>query len=72
MVLDLYTRSTVINHRDDNKIIYWHRELPPIDAKSIVEHTIEASSGREPGTIGHRDDLWDRCDQELMAIRRRG
>ena len=54
---------------DDNKpkLLYWHRELPPIDAQSIAEHTVEADSGRVPGTIAHRDELWDECYRELMA-----
>ena len=49
------------------KVIYWHRELPPLDAEPIGEHTIEATSGRVPGTIDHRDELWTRCEDELMA-----
>jgi len=51
---------------DNTKIIYWHRELPPLDAESSGEHTIEATSSRVPGTISHRDELWDRCYRELM------
>ena len=49
------------------KVIYWHRELPPLDAEPIGEHTIEATSSRVPGTIAHRDELWTRCEDELMA-----
>ena len=54
---------------DDNnrKIVYWHRELPPLGADLMAEHTIEAKSGRVPGTIAHRDELWDQCYRELMA-----
>ncbi len=52
------------NHHD--KIIYWHRELPPLDAEVMAEHTLEATSSRVPGTISHRDDLWHRCYLELM------
>jgi hypothetical protein len=33
----------------------------------MAEHTVEATSGRVPGTIVHRDELWDRCYEELMA-----
>ena len=47
--------------------VFWHRELPPIDAEMIAEHTVEADSSRVPGTLAHRDELWDRCYQELMA-----
>lgn len=48
------------------KIVYWHRDLPPIGAEPLSEHTVEAASSRVPGTISHRDDLWDRCYRELM------
>jgi len=54
-------------HRGGSKIVYWHRELPPLEAELMDEHTVEATSGRVPGTIAHRDELWDRCYQELMA-----
>jgi hypothetical protein len=54
-------------HENDRKIVYWHRELPPYDAEMMGEHTIEATSGRVAGTCGYRDELWDRCYQELMA-----
>jgi hypothetical protein len=48
-------------------IVYWHRELPPASAEIVGEHTVEAASGRVAGTIAHRDELWDRCYQDLMA-----
>ena len=54
--------------RDESqKIVYWHRELPPLDAEAIAEHTVEATSGRVPGTLAHRNELWDRCHDELMT-----
>jgi hypothetical protein len=49
------------------KIVYWHRDLPPLDAELIAEHTVEADSSRVPGTIAHRDELWDQCYRDLMA-----
>ena len=49
------------------KIVYWHRELPPLEAEVVAEHTVEANSSRVPGTIAHRDELWDQCYRELMA-----
>lgn len=52
---------------DRPKTVYWHRELPPLEAELIAEHTVEASSSRVPGTIAHRDDLWNQCYRELMA-----
>ena len=51
----------------NTKIVYWHRDLAPIDAELMAEHTVEASSSRVAGTLAHRDELWDRCYQELMA-----
>ena len=56
-----------IHNSEDGRIVYWHRELPPLDAELMAEHTVEATSGRVAGTLGHRDELWDRCYQELMA-----
>ena len=52
---------------DPSKIIYWHRELPPLDAEPIGDHIVEANSGRVLGTIAHRDELWGHCEEELMA-----
>ena len=50
----------------DSKTIYWHRDLPPVDAEIIGEHTVEAASCRIPGTLARRDELWDLCYDELM------
>jgi hypothetical protein len=49
------------------RIIYWHRELPPVDAEVIGEHTVEATSARVPGTLAHRDELWSQCYEDVMA-----
>jgi hypothetical protein len=46
--------------------IYWHRELPPASAEAIGAHTLEATSARVPGTLAHRDEMWDKCYRELM------
>jgi hypothetical protein len=48
-------------------IVFWHRELPPLDAEVVGEHTLEAASDRIEGTIAHRDEMWDRCYASLMA-----
>jgi hypothetical protein len=37
--------------------IYWHRELPPLEAQPMEEHVVEATSRRVPDTIAHRDDF---------------
>lgn len=52
---------------DAPKTVYWHRDLPPLRAEVMGEHTLEAVSGRVPGTLSHRDEIWDQCYQELMA-----
>jgi hypothetical protein len=57
----------IIDNRDNGKIVYWHRKLPPLDAELMAEHTIEATSSRVAGTISHRDELWDGCYRELMT-----
>jgi hypothetical protein len=43
------------------KIVYWHRELPPLDAEAVAEHVVEATSARIPGTLVHQDELWTQC-----------
>ena len=50
-----------------SQTIYWHRELPPLNAEIVGEHTVEAASGRVPGTLAHRSELWDRCYQDLKT-----
>lgn len=47
-------------------IVYWHRELPPLDGNLLGEHVIEAASHRVPHTLAHRDELWDECYRDLM------
>ena len=59
--------SPARNPEPDRKIVYWHRELPPLDAEPLGEHTIEANSRRVPGTLAHRDDLWNQCYRDLMV-----
>jgi hypothetical protein len=58
---------TGTDRTDGTKRVYWHRELPPVAAELMAEHTMEATSGRVAGTISHRDALWHRCYDELMA-----
>jgi hypothetical protein len=48
-------------------IVYWHRDLPPLDADPIAEHTVEATSSRVTGKLAHRDQLWNRCHADLMT-----
>lgn len=47
--------------------VFWHRNLPPIDADIVGEYVLEAASERVQGSIAHRDELWDRCYRDLIA-----
>ena len=51
----------------DPKVIYWHRELPPVDLQPIGEHVVEASSPRLADTIANREELWKVCEDGLMT-----
>ena len=51
----------------DQTVVYWHRQLPPFDAEMLGEHVLEATSGRVHGLLACRDELWDRCYQDLIA-----
>ena len=52
--------------QDAGKIVYWHRELPPIDGDVLHEHVVEATSGRVRGAIERHGELWDHCYEALM------
>jgi hypothetical protein len=49
------------------KVVYWHRELPPLEAEVVASDTIEATSQHVQGILNHRDDLWRICYDSLMA-----
>jgi hypothetical protein len=53
--------------QSSSKTVFWHRELPPLDADIVGEHTLESVSGRVSGTLRHRDELWDQCYADLMT-----
>ena len=48
------------------QVVFWHRDVPPLDAVVMAEHTVEANSDRGPGTLAHRDNLWDVCSHRLL------
>jgi hypothetical protein len=56
-----------ITTSDSAKIVFWHRELPPLDADAVEEHVVEATSARVHGTLLHREELWSQCHEDLMA-----
>jgi hypothetical protein len=49
------------------KIVYWHRELPPLDGEVLHEHVIEAESDRVQGSIERHGELWEHSYTTLMA-----
>jgi hypothetical protein len=49
------------------KVVYWHRELPPLNAEVAGEYVVEATSVRVPGTLARRSELWTRCHRDLIA-----
>jgi hypothetical protein len=51
----------------DAKIVCWHRELPPLDAVAMDQHTVEADSRRIAGTLALRNELWGQCYEDLMT-----
>jgi hypothetical protein len=51
---------------ETSQVVYWHKDLPPSDAESIGQHTVEATSSRVHGAIAHRDEHWTRCERDLM------
>jgi hypothetical protein len=52
---------------NDRKVVYWHRELPPLEGEIFGEHVVEATSDRVSGSIERYGDLWNRCYADLMA-----
>lgn len=54
-------------HTECEQTVYWHRELPPFDAEPMGEHVLEAVSEHALMTSAHRDEIWGRCYQSLMA-----
>jgi len=49
------------------QIVYWHRDLPPLEAETVGEHVVEATSRHVHNDIVHRDELWEACKDDLMA-----
>lgn len=47
--------------------IFWHRDLPPLDVEIMGDHIVEAVSVHVSGRMSRRDELWTRCEQDLMA-----
>jgi hypothetical protein len=50
----------------NGKWVYWHRELPPLEAEMLGEHVVEAMSSRVPSSIAHGGKRWDGAYHELL------
>lgn len=50
-----------------DRMIYWHRDLPPFRAEPMGEHVVEASSARVSSTFAYRDELWTKCYEDGMG-----
>lgn len=53
--------------QSSHPVVYWHRQLPPLDAEIMGEHVLEATSGRVQGSLAYRDELWNSCYSDLLA-----
>ena len=49
------------------QIVYWHRELPPLTAETVGEHTLEADSRHVALAFSRGDEEWGRCYGDLMT-----
>ena len=44
--------------------ICWHRDLPPLDAVAVAEHTVEADSARVTASSWDRHLTWTCASKE--------
>ena len=51
----------------ETPILYWHRELPPLTAEAMGEHTLEATSRRVSARFSRADEEWNRSYEDLMT-----
>jgi uncharacterized glyoxalase superfamily protein PhnB len=58
---------SVFRQREKKKVIYWHGDLPPLEAEPIGEHVVEATSARVKGDLAQRGALWEQSHDDLMA-----
>jgi hypothetical protein len=52
---------------EETQVIYWHGQLPPLEAEPMGEHVVEAASKRVKGDLAQRGAAWDECHDDLMA-----
>jgi len=59
--------SLLSNPEPERKVVYWHRELPPLAAEPLGEYIVEANSVRVIGDFAHDSELWERCYRDVLA-----
>jgi hypothetical protein len=52
------------------QVVYWRRDLPPLTAEVVGEHTLEADSRRVALAFSRGDEEWGRCYGDLMTCAR--
>jgi hypothetical protein len=62
----LESEHCAVSGAEEPRCIYWHRDLPPVDAEMLGEHVLEASSSRVRTAFAYRDEAWERCYRDLM------
>ena len=60
------TEHPAVSGAEESRCIYWHRDLPPIDAVMMGEHVLEANSSRVRASFAYRDQTWESCYRDLM------
>ena len=55
-----------VSGKEESRCIYWHRDLPPVDAEMLGEHVLEAHSSRMRASFAYRDEAWESCHRDLM------
>jgi hypothetical protein len=59
--------QTQTSSAPEAKVVFWHRELPPLDGEPLGEHVVEATSSRIRNTLAHREELWKQCYAGLVS-----
>jgi hypothetical protein len=57
---------SAVSGPEEPRCIYWHRDLPPVDAEMLGEHVLEANSSRVHASFAYRDEAWESCYRDLM------
>ena len=54
------------------KVIYWRRDLPPLEAEQIGDHVVEADSRHVKEDLSERGTLWDQRHDDVIGASRSG